>query len=169
MWWPLYYRKAWDWTTMPAKRLRTLAMIYAIVELQNPLPVKQCCEKEIWITLLVEVRHFYKGKGFDQRLNIVWQGRGACTPIADTRKGQDSENLQKALVFQLILAVIVCSFSRFSSSPVTTGMKFDKGKSSFHWTSFVKDSRLSFKHSLSQMYFPVSNIHTQNIFNGFAM
>ena len=34
-------------------------------------------------------------------------GEGVCTPIADTKKGKDLENLQKALVFQLLLAVIV--------------------------------------------------------------
>ena len=33
-------------------------------------------------------------------------GEGACTPIADTKKGKDSENLKKVLVFQLLLAVI---------------------------------------------------------------
>ena len=31
----------------PAKSLGTLPMIYAIIELQNSLPVKQCCGKEI--------------------------------------------------------------------------------------------------------------------------
>ena len=35
-------------TTMLAKSLGTLAMVYAIDELQNPLPpVNQCCVKEI--------------------------------------------------------------------------------------------------------------------------
>ena len=48
---------------MPAKSVGILAMVYAIGELQNPLPVKQCCIQEIRITLLVEVMHFYKGKG----------------------------------------------------------------------------------------------------------
>ena len=34
---------------------------------------------------------------------------GASTTVADTKKGKDLENLKKALVFQLLLAVIVGS------------------------------------------------------------
>ena len=49
---------------MPAKSLGRLAMVYAIGELQNSLPLKQCCVKEIRITLLIEVMHFYIAKGF---------------------------------------------------------------------------------------------------------
>ena len=33
-------------------------------------------------------------------------GEGACTPIAEAKKGKDSERLKKLLVFQLLLAVI---------------------------------------------------------------
>ena len=39
--------KPFAYSTMPDKSLGTLAMIYAIVELQIPSPVKQCCGKEI--------------------------------------------------------------------------------------------------------------------------
>ena len=51
--------------------------------------------------------HFYIAKGSGWRLNIVWRGEGAFTPVADTKNGKDSENLKKVLVFQLLLAVIV--------------------------------------------------------------
>ena len=56
---------------MSAKSLETLAMIYAIGELQNPLPRKTMLCKGDMKTLLVEVMHFYKGRGFCYRLNIV--------------------------------------------------------------------------------------------------
>ena len=58
---------------MPAKSLGTLAMIYAIGELQNPLPRKtMLCKGDMNISVevntvvenQVEVRHFYKGRGF---------------------------------------------------------------------------------------------------------
>ena len=58
-----------------------------------PSPLKQCCVKEIWITLYVELMHFCITKGFGYRLNIVWRGEGVCTPIGDTKKGKESENL----------------------------------------------------------------------------
>ena len=58
-----------------------------------PSPLKQCCVKEIWITLYLEVMHFCITKGFRYRLNIVWRGEGVCTPIGDTKKGKESENL----------------------------------------------------------------------------
>ena len=35
---------------MPAKSLGTLAMIYAIVELQNPLPCKTMCKGDMNIS-----------------------------------------------------------------------------------------------------------------------
>ena len=58
-----------------------------------PSPIKQCCVKEIWITRYVEVMHFCITKGFRYRLNIVWRWEGVCTPICDTKKGKESENL----------------------------------------------------------------------------
>ena len=34
-------------------------------------------------------------------------GGGICTPIGDTKKGKESENLKTVLVFQVLLAGIV--------------------------------------------------------------
>ena len=38
-------------TTMSAKSLGRLAMIYAFEEIQNPLPVQQCCLKVLGIAM----------------------------------------------------------------------------------------------------------------------
>ena len=49
---------------MPAESLGTLAMIYAIVELQNPLSHKTMLWKGDMNISASKVMHFYKGKGF---------------------------------------------------------------------------------------------------------
>ena len=49
---------------MSAKSLGTLPVIYTVDELQNPLPVKQCCLKVIGIVLEGEVMPFQIAKGF---------------------------------------------------------------------------------------------------------
>ena len=66
---------------------------------------------------------FLQRKGFQLATQHCLTGEGACTPIADIKKGKDPENRKKTLVFQLLLALIVafrqpfvllCKFSGFS-------------------------------------------------------
>ena len=47
---------------------------------------------------------------------------GAFTPVAGTKKGKDRENLKKALVFQLLLAVIV--HKNYNSGTTLIDLKF---------------------------------------------
>ena len=75
---------------MSAKSLGTLVMIYATDELQNHLPLKtMLCEGDMNNSMM----YFCITKGFCYRLNIVCRREGVCTPIGDTKKGKEWENL----------------------------------------------------------------------------
>ena len=82
-------------------------MIYAIVELQNPLPRKIMLWKGDMNISARRSDTFTKIKVSASDSALFDGGRGVCTPTAHTKKGKDPENLKKALVVQLLLAVIV--------------------------------------------------------------
>ena len=58
-------------STMSAKSLETLPMIYAVDEQQIPSFVKQCCLTVIQIALEGEMMSFQVAKGFNYQFNTV--------------------------------------------------------------------------------------------------
>ena len=68
-------------------------MIYATDELQNPLPLKtMLCEGDMNNPVRRSDAFLYNWS-FPLSTQHFMTGEGVCTPIGDTKKGKESENL----------------------------------------------------------------------------
>ena len=81
-------------------------MIYAIGELQNPLPRKTVPCGGDMNNSAGRSDAFLPCKGFRVATPHCMKGRGAAIPLLTQKGGKDSENLKKVLVFQPLLAMI---------------------------------------------------------------